>query len=134
MFESMTAKDMKDPAKLAALRNRIIALQNGSESSTLDELLSLVDSIKKEAQRYSAGGKSAPKKAGDMEALRIALLKIANRAYFGTSRPLSSKAQKSISWRKIAQDATNDDSIMQLRGLYDALQQQILNIMATMAG
>lgn len=134
MFESLTAKDMKDPTKLAALKERIIALQNGTESSTLDELLSLVTSIKNEAQRYSAGGKSAPKKAGDMEALRIALLKIANRAYFGTSRPLSSRAQKSLSWRKIAQDATNDDSIMELRGLYDALQQQILNIMATMAG
>ena len=134
MFETLTAKDMKDPARLAALKERIIALQNGTESSTLDELLSLVNSIKKEAQRYSGGGKSAPKRAGDMEALRVALVKIANRAYFGPARPLSSKAQKSISWRKIAQDATDEGSIMELRGLYDVLQQQILNIMASMAG
>ena len=135
MFESMTAKDMKDPAKLRALKDRIIALQNGTESTSIDELVSLVNDLKLGAKRYSAGGKDpSARRAGDMEALRIALLDVANKAYYGVARPLARKAQISLSWRKIAQGADDDDSSIELRGLYDGLQQQILNIMALMAG
>ena len=112
LLDNLTAEQRNNPEEVAKYREYIRNLEDGTATMTLKELMSLEGSL-------SRG--SNPSLYKEFTEIMLRLSKKARTA-----------SNKNISWRKIAQSVTEDESTI-IRSLYHEWWDRYLNVMAEIA-
>jgi hypothetical protein len=112
LLDNLTGAQLKDPKEVAKYKELIRKLEDGSAMMTIKEILSLEKSLS------IADNPSLYKEFSEIM-LRL------------SKRPKTS-SNKNISWRKIAQSATEDEGTI-IRSLYHEWWDRYLNVMAKIA-
>lgn len=124
-IERLISEKISEQSEIKEIRAKNKRLQSGEDAPTLEDLDSL-------ARSFGTQRKNSPFSWSDYRALTMEINSNLRKIVSSLYNPQTKTAGKLISWRKIAQSVTDEESTM-IRSLYHKWWEQYLNIMAKMA-